>query len=434
MSEEPWGWHIPDEPLGGDTNQEFFSPVRKKMRCQKVQKALVEPESDAETVIMEEEGGLTREWTKDTLEMLTATTDEQSSCSEGHMESHDTESLAYSSSQRKRKSSKGSELSSLQPSKVPKMTRWQPSKAPTTTRWQQSKDTTTATRQPRNAFTSTPQQQSNASTKAPGQTSKASTTAPGQTSNAHTTIPCQVFYSPRTPQQPNDLTPSKRRPSLRTAPPQPSNASTTAWKPSNASTTAWKQSNPPKRAPLLTSMSPTKNPCQPINGQTMAPWQPFNAPSTPQLLTNVAPCGSRPRDDSSRSLPGRQSNSSRSNTSCCTSNAFRNQQKFPQGFCSVNRGISGWQCRDDIWRPGHDTSDIDDDDFCAQSLDWGAKRKKWTWDETVQFYKATIKIGFGKWSKIRKDLGTTRTGLQLKDKWRNIIKSGDINKLRRIKK
>ena len=52
----------------------------------------------------------------------------------------------------------------------------------------------------------------------------------------------------------------------------------------------------------------------------------------------------------------------------------------------------------------------------------------------VEFYQAVKVEGVGNWAKIRDLMGTTRTSVMLKDKWRNMVKSGDVDQLTEIDK
>lgn len=58
-------------------------------------------------------------------------------------------------------------------------------------------------------------------------------------------------------------------------------------------------------------------------------------------------------------------------------------------------------------------------------------RRKWTGEETEEFYDAVRVVGVGHWAAIKEYLDTSRTGVNLKDKWRNMIKSGEIEEIRR---
>ena len=62
------------------------------------------------------------------------------------------------------------------------------------------------------------------------------------------------------------------------------------------------------------------------------------------------------------------------------------------------------------------------------------KRGKWTEDEMSDFYDAVVSFGVGKWAEIKDFLGTSRTGVQLKDKYRNMLKSGDLANLEKRRK
>ncbi|KAL5016926.1 hypothetical protein ScPMuIL_006515 [Solemya velum] len=58
------------------------------------------------------------------------------------------------------------------------------------------------------------------------------------------------------------------------------------------------------------------------------------------------------------------------------------------------------------------------------------KRKgAWGQDETEEFYKAVKKYGIGNWALIKEKLCSNRSNVQMKDKWRTIIKNGDVNAL-----
>ncbi|XP_052263763.1 uncharacterized protein LOC127866935 [Dreissena polymorpha] len=107
---------------------------------------------------------------------------------------------------------------------------------------------------------------------------------------------------------------------------------------------------------------------------------------------------------------------------------------------STDGPFPGLRYRKNIGRPDRhkpatnramsDVSDIEDDNRSMTSSG-SSSRQRWTWEETVEFYKAVKMIGVGKWSKIQDYLGTTRSQVQLKDKWRNVVKSGDAEKLKR---
>ena len=50
-------------------------------------------------------------------------------------------------------------------------------------------------------------------------------------------------------------------------------------------------------------------------------------------------------------------------------------------------------------------------------------RSRWTQIETQDFYKAVQIVGIGRWQLIAQHLNTDRTNMQLKDKWRTIMKN-----------
>ena len=45
------------------------------------------------------------------------------------------------------------------------------------------------------------------------------------------------------------------------------------------------------------------------------------------------------------------------------------------------------------------------------------------------FYDAVVMLGVGNWAQIRDYLGTTRSSVKLKDKWRTMLKRGDVQEL-----
>ena len=55
------------------------------------------------------------------------------------------------------------------------------------------------------------------------------------------------------------------------------------------------------------------------------------------------------------------------------------------------------------------------------------KRRRWTEQEEEIFFKKVLRHGPGYWSDIRASLGVRfgRTPLQLKDKWRNLVRQRD---------
>ncbi|OWF55258.1 uncharacterized protein LOC110462115 [Mizuhopecten yessoensis] len=68
-----------------------------------------------------------------------------------------------------------------------------------------------------------------------------------------------------------------------------------------------------------------------------------------------------------------------------------------------------------ILRPSSPTEST----FSSRKTMWGHK-------ETEDFYQAVQEFGVGKWADIRRALGTFRTNVNLKDKWRTIQKTGEI--------
>ena len=50
-----------------------------------------------------------------------------------------------------------------------------------------------------------------------------------------------------------------------------------------------------------------------------------------------------------------------------------------------------------------------------------SRRSRWTTSETHDFYKAVQKFGVGQWQVIAQHLKTSRSNMQLKDKWRTIV-------------
>ncbi|XP_060571843.1 telomeric repeat-binding factor 2-like [Ruditapes philippinarum] len=65
------------------------------------------------------------------------------------------------------------------------------------------------------------------------------------------------------------------------------------------------------------------------------------------------------------------------------------------------------------------------------SMYGGTKKRKWTDEEMYEFYDAVNTMGVGRWAQIKEYLNTTRTGVMLKDKWRNMIKSGDVERIQK---
>lgn len=59
------------------------------------------------------------------------------------------------------------------------------------------------------------------------------------------------------------------------------------------------------------------------------------------------------------------------------------------------------------------------------------KRNPWLEAEVDDFYQAVLIFGVGNWSQIRDAMKTARTNVQLKDKWRTILKCGEINRLKK---
>ena len=51
-------------------------------------------------------------------------------------------------------------------------------------------------------------------------------------------------------------------------------------------------------------------------------------------------------------------------------------------------------------------------------------RVKWTQLEEEEFYMAVQRFGVGHWKEIRDVLKSSRSSMQLKDKWRNICTKG----------
>ena len=74
---------------------------------------------------------------------------------------------------------------------------------------------------------------------------------------------------------------------------------------------------------------------------------------------------------------------------------------------------------------------LDDDSFGAASVMSISGRRKWTPEETEEFNDAVHLIGVGKWAIIKEYLGTWRTSVMLKDKWRNMITSGEAGDLKK---
>jgi hypothetical protein len=64
----------------------------------------------------------------------------------------------------------------------------------------------------------------------------------------------------------------------------------------------------------------------------------------------------------------------------------------------------------------------------------GTRKRKWTEDEMLEFYDAVKTIGVGRWAEIKEYMGSERTGVMLKDKWRNMIKSGDLKQIEEDRK
>ncbi|KAL4231048.1 Telomeric repeat-binding factor 1 [Mactra antiquata] len=62
----------------------------------------------------------------------------------------------------------------------------------------------------------------------------------------------------------------------------------------------------------------------------------------------------------------------------------------------------------------------------------GSRKRKWTNDEMEEFFDAVKVVGIGNWADIKEYLGTERTNVMLKDKWRTMLKVGDVDKLEAI--
>lgn len=62
----------------------------------------------------------------------------------------------------------------------------------------------------------------------------------------------------------------------------------------------------------------------------------------------------------------------------------------------------------------------------------GKLRNPWLEAEVNEFYQAVQIFGIGNWSRIKVAMRTYRTNVQLKDKWRTILKTGEINRLKKL--
>lgn len=62
----------------------------------------------------------------------------------------------------------------------------------------------------------------------------------------------------------------------------------------------------------------------------------------------------------------------------------------------------------------------------------GKLRNPWLEAEVNEFYRAVQIFGIGNWSRIRDAIKTYRTSVHLKDKWRTILKTGEINRLKKL--
>ncbi|XP_033756078.1 uncharacterized protein LOC117338831 [Pecten maximus] len=60
---------------------------------------------------------------------------------------------------------------------------------------------------------------------------------------------------------------------------------------------------------------------------------------------------------------------------------------------------------------------------------FSSRKTRWGFKETEEFYQAVQEFGVGKWADIREALGTFRTNVNLKDKWRTIQKTKEILEL-----
>ena len=63
------------------------------------------------------------------------------------------------------------------------------------------------------------------------------------------------------------------------------------------------------------------------------------------------------------------------------------------------------------------------------------QRVGWTYKEEVDLYKGVQKYGVGNWAVIKKDPTfhfTSRTSVNLKDKWRNLEKAGRLKELQEL--
>ena len=57
----------------------------------------------------------------------------------------------------------------------------------------------------------------------------------------------------------------------------------------------------------------------------------------------------------------------------------------------------------------------------------GRQRNPWTTEETEKLYKGIKRHGVGQWAAIKVDQSfTSRTGVQLKDRWRSMLKDNKI--------
>lgn len=76
---------------------------------------------------------------------------------------------------------------------------------------------------------------------------------------------------------------------------------------------------------------------------------------------------------------------------------------------------------------------VSDDFDTLSTMTSGTIRKKWTEDETDEFIDAVKIFGVGNWAKIKEYLGTERTNVMLKDKWRNIVEAKKAQELKALK-
>ena len=105
-------------------------------------------------------------------------------------------------------------------------------------------------------------------------------------------------------------------------------------------------------------------------------------------------------------------------------------QKSKSSRISSPSSLSQNSTLNEVTSSQNDISNIGDPSLFKHTPRKAKKRGFWSFEDELKFVKLVHEIGEGNWAEIKKKGKFDKTNVQLKDKWRNLIRNGKANDLK----